>query len=139
MAFCLPPLPPATRGTDRPQPAVDPDVLREQVAERARIAAFHRDRELEEDDRRVRLDAHCCHLEQEVQALRRERTKGVVAFRRGHQTKDTTREWDLNDPTANRRARPIRVGDADPHLGPSSVQIFGGEELTYKERLRSLY
>lgn len=53
-----------------------------------------------------------------------------------HLNFESRREFDINDPHANRKATPMRLGDDDARLGPSSLQRFGGEDLTNKERLR---
>jgi hypothetical protein len=45
-------------------------------------------------------------------------------------------EYDLNDPKANRKELPARVGDNDRRCGPASMQQFGGEDLMKEERVR---
>ena len=44
------------------------------------------------------------------------------------------REWDLNDPDTLKKDRPAREGDDDPRCGPSSMQMFDGEDLHKAER-----
>lgn len=45
-------------------------------------------------------------------------------------------EFDLNNPRALRQDKPARIGDHDARCGASSMQMFGGEDIGYKERMR---
>lgn len=47
-------------------------------------------------------------------------------------------EWDLNDPDALKKEKPARVGDDDPRCGPSSMQMFDGEDLHKSDREAAL-
>lgn len=57
-------------------------------------------------------------------------------YRRQHQKRQDTREFDLNDPQRLLHGRAARDGDNDPRLGVSSAQLFLGEDLTNPERHR---
>jgi hypothetical protein len=46
------------------------------------------------------------------------------------QGKTGTRDWDLNRPDALLNELPARVDDDDERCGPSSMQRFGGEDLS---------
>ncbi len=59
-----------------------------------------------------------------------------LEFRATQQFAATRREFDLNDPEALKKATLTRQGDEDPRLGPSSLQVFQGEDLAAKERKR---
>ena len=55
-------------------------------------------------------------------------------FRNSSQLLSTRREWDLNRPDALTLDRPAREGDADARCGVSSMQTFGGEDLSAGSR-----
>lgn len=40
----------------------------------------------------------------------------------------------MNDPKRIIKTLPARLGDDDPRLGPSSAQVFAGEDMMYQER-----
>lgn len=50
--------------------------------------------------------------------------------------KELADTWDLNDPKGLRKSLPPRLGDDDPRLGPSSVQVLAGEDPQYAQRKR---
>lgn len=62
--------------------------------------------------------------------------KADLEFRATQQLAATRREFDLNDPSALKKATLTRQGDEDPRLGASSLQVFQGEDLGAKERKR---
>ncbi len=47
----------------------------------------------------------------------------VREFNSTYMTKDTRKEWILSDPKALQREAPTRMGDDDPRLGLSSIQV----------------
>lgn len=86
-----------------------------------------------EEQKRLQL------LNQKANELQRERhqiERDMNEFRLGHQRKEQTREFDLNDPEYKRKSRPARIGDDDPRLTISSAQKFQGEDIDSSERLR---
>ena len=65
---------------------------------------------------------------------RRKNAEELNAYRRLYQKVEDAREWDLNDPYRWKSLSPARVIDDDPRLGPSSAQIFVGEDLQASHR-----
>eukprot|EP00002_Diphylleia_rotans_P022712 TRINITY_DN4454_c0_g2_i1.p1 TRINITY_DN4454_c0_g2~~TRINITY_DN4454_c0_g2_i1.p1 ORF type:complete len:276 (+),score=67.44 TRINITY_DN4454_c0_g2_i1:57-884(+) len=72
--------------------------------------------------------------EQDRQEFRKKQIEDIIAFRKEQQKFDSRREFDLNDPEYLKKSIPARVGDTDPRTGPSSLQMFSGEDLTYPQR-----
>ena len=68
---------------------------------------------------------------------RRHHAQQISDYRRAHQTPETTREWDLNDRHRWKQITPTRTADDDRRLGPSSGQIFAGEDLQAAARKRA--
>ena len=73
-------------------------------------------------------------VSQEVNEFRRQREKEDNNFRMGYQRKEQRREWDLQDPKRLVKEPPTRLGDVDPRLGASSIQVFGGEDVNWPTR-----
>merc|ERR1712070_1179664 len=67
--------------------------------------------------------------EQERKNIKREINKDHVDYWKANQTKDTRREWDMNDPDLLKKQPPARCGDTDERLGVSCAQMFVGEDL----------
>lgn len=65
---------------------------------------------------------------------RRKHAEELNEYRRLHQKAEDAREWDLNDPHRWKSVPPARIIDDDPRLGPSSAQIFAGEDLQASHR-----
>lgn len=115
---------------------IDKTALEEQVKERKRLEAMEQDRDQHFDQQRVSMDKHAVNLQREVTKVRADREKDVQHYRDTFQKKELRREWDLNDPKRVTGTLPARVNDADPRLGPSSIQKFEGEDLDAQERRR---
>jgi hypothetical protein len=75
-------------------------------------------------------------MDQEVARARRHEAIEVSQYRRNNQLAQMRREYDLNDPLALKKDKPVRTGDDDPRLGPSSMQKFDGEDLHASQRLQ---
>jgi hypothetical protein len=74
-------------------------------------------------------------LEREGEAARRARAAATAAALDAQTAGRAARStWDLNDPTALRRAAPTRQGLDDPRLGLSSAQVFVGEDVAARQR-----
>ena len=80
------------------------------------------------------MDQQIAYLEQERQRVEREKLKALDAQRDATQKRTMAREYDLNDPLAKLNDLPGRVGDDDPRLSVSGMQIFHGEDLGYAAR-----
>jgi hypothetical protein len=61
-------------------------------------------------------------------------SKRINEFRFKHQTNESRREWDLNDPDSKKNSTPVRVADVDANLGISSAQVYDGEDLAGPSR-----
>ena len=72
--------------------------------------------------------------EQRQERDERDLAKRINEFRFEHQTKESRREWDLNDPESKKNSAPVRVADVDTNLGVSSAQVFDGEDLAGPSR-----
>ncbi|UJR28222.1 hypothetical protein I4U23_009472 [Adineta vaga] len=77
----------------------------------------------------IRNDLKLIHLEQEELSQQRQCAQELNDYRRLYQRPEDTREWDLNDPDQWKYLTPARINDDDARLGPSSGQIFAGEDL----------
>ena len=76
-------------------------------------------------------------LDEDETDRQRHYAQQINAYRRAHQTPETAREWDLNDRHRWKQLTPARVADDDPRLGPSSGQIFAGEDLQVAARKKA--
>lgn len=116
---------------------IDKAALDEQVREKEALKAMERERDAFFDKQALLMDKHAQVLQGEVDTIRRQRELDVQQFRETYQKKTVTREWDLNDPKRVIGGIPARVNDTDARCGPSSGQLFEGEDLDQKERLRA--
>ncbi|CAD5115286.1 DgyrCDS4279 [Dimorphilus gyrociliatus] len=115
---------------------IDATALEEQARERRRMMKEEERRSDMFDRDRVKADLLSLEYERRQKEEKRRLEQDLNRFRFEEQGKIRQREWDLNDPLALQRQLPIRCGDTDPRLGPSSLQVFGGEDLRAKERKR---
>ena len=74
---------------------------------------------------------------QEYIDSRREALALQQTWKAQQKMKDQRPEWDLNDPKMKNGVA-ARVGDNDPNLGPSSLQVFEGEDLQHSSRQAQL-
>ena len=105
-----------------------------QIAAKQKAAALEKQRDLAYDNERLLMDQQIAYLEQERQRVEREKLKALDAQRDATQKRTMAREYDLNDPLAKLNDLPGRVGDDDPRLSVSGMQIFHGEDLGYAAR-----
>lgn len=106
----------------------DHSALDEQIQDKLAAKAKEREADLSYDRMRIAADQVlqvCTSIRAEAV---REREKATMQYSLDNHRKETRREYSLSDPTSLRRERPIREGDNDPHLGPSSIQVFEGEK-----------
>ncbi|XP_020832199.1 RIB43A-like with coiled-coils protein 1 [Phascolarctos cinereus] len=111
------------------------ETLKNQVQEQKRREDAERAREAAFDASRVQCDLVTQLLEKEELQHARQVTQQAQAFREREQQPQDRRDFDLSDP-ARLRKKPLRVGDLDPHCGPSSMQRFAGEDLGQATRQR---
>ena len=84
-----------------------------------------------------RNDFKLISLEQDELSQQRQYAQELNDYRRMYQRPEDAREWDLNDPNRWRYLTPARVKDDDARLGPSSAQIFAGEDLQQSARKKA--
>lgn len=108
--------------------------LSAQVLEKTQRDEQERQFQIAGDLELVRQDKTICFLEQQKREEIKQMQKAELEYRMTKQTKAQSREFDLNDPQMLRKSLPARVGDVDLRLGPSSLQIFTGEDLNFKNR-----
>lgn len=89
------------------------------------------------DREMIRNDLKVVFREQEQLDEERQYARYLNAYRQSHQRIEDSREWDLNNPNQWKLIGPTRLGDDDPRLGPSSAQIFAGEDLRATARKRA--
>jgi len=85
----------------------------------------------------IRNDLKQIFLQQEELCRQRQNAQELNDYRRLYQKPENAKEWDLNDPDRWKRLTPTRTSDDDPRLGPSSGQIFSGEDLQASTRKKA--
>jgi len=105
---------------------VDVHALDQQVQEKKAREAAEAEDTLRYADLANYFDNQVCHLVQQKRLKEQEIAKGYHNFHVEQQKKHATREWDLNDPEKLKTEVPPRMGDTP--LGPSSLQVFDGED-----------
>jgi len=111
----------------------------EYVKEQERVKALKAGEIAEETQREVQETQQQLNI---VAAISRKEEQERKIFNRSiltdlqHQieNKELNDTWDLNDPKRIIKTVPARLGDDDPRLGPSSAQVFAGEDMMYHER-----
>jgi len=116
---------------------VDVATLDAQVAAKDAADAAAAEVTRKEDEALLAVDTHLKLVELDRQRIHKEASAGVREFNSTYMTKDTRKEWILSDPKALQREAPTRMGDDDPRLGLSSLQIFAGEDLKKAERVKA--
>jgi hypothetical protein len=110
---------------------VDKDFLVEQ--EQA-VHAKKEDEKAEEKKQMAETAAICSAvsmLERQEAAATRAKLQAAASQ---SATKESSDTWDLNDPKMVLKTMPARIGLDDPRLGPSSIQVFSGEDPLALER-----
>jgi hypothetical protein len=115
---------------------VDKEALDAQVAEKQFLAGEARDNKSEELALMRRQDRELKLIEAEKVRAKHAMERDCKDHSLSHLHFAARREYDLNDPKANRKELPARVGDYDPRCGASSLQQFAGEDLMKEERVR---
>lgn len=83
-------------------------------------------------------------LEKEAAMQRLQRERDDLKWSIENLRRDQTREWDLNDPAALQKMKVTRKDEIDENgnyiinkeLGPSSGQVFDGEDLYANRRIK---
>jgi len=105
---------------------VDVNALDQQVQEKKAREAAEAENTLRYADLANYFDNQVCHLVQQKRLKEQEIAKGYHNFHVEQQKRHASREWDLNDPEKLKTEVPPRMGDTP--LGPSSLQVFDGED-----------
>ena len=124
----------------------DKAALDAQLQEKAAIEAAETAQLQAENHAQTQVDGALRMLEVERRRMHREATADTVRFNHDHLSKDKRREYDLSDPQALQKQDPTRSDAVDEEsgrvlvdgrLGVSSVQIFAGEDLERKARVKA--
>jgi len=115
---------------------VDKDALDAQVEEKQRRRQEERRASREHDLQVLEVNKHLKLLELEQRRSHKAMHQECKDHSLRHLNFESRREFDLNDPLANRKASAARVSDDDERCGPASLQQFSGEDLNADERRR---
>ena len=85
----------------------------------------------------IRNDLKQLFLQENEFSKQRQKRETLNEYRRLYQRPENAREWDLNDPNRWKYLTPARISDDDSRLGPSSCQIFAGEDLQASARRKA--
>lgn len=113
---------------------IDKDALDQQVADRKAQEEADRQRDRAFDQMSNYYADQTSLAQQQADSIRRQVNMDHEDFRNQNQLKFTRREWDINRPDHKQIDAPGRVGDDDARCGPSSMQMFDGEDLSAGDR-----
>jgi hypothetical protein len=113
---------------------IDVDALNRQVEEKRRIAAEEQEKDAEADRQALLVAERGMLLERQVELQRRQKSCDDAAYNHAYQRKQFRREFDLSNPDTLKNDLPVRIGDDDPRLGVSSLQVLHGEDPDYGRR-----
>jgi hypothetical protein len=86
----------------------------------------------------IRNDFKQIFVQEKEFSQQRQNNEKLNEYRRLYQRPENAREWDLNDPNRWKYRTPARISDDDDsRLGPSSGQIFTGEDLQASTRKKA--
>ncbi|CAF3808911.1 unnamed protein product [Adineta steineri] len=108
---------------------IDKISLDEQVEERRHLKELEKQRNNAFNREMIRNDLKLIDHEQEELSQQRQYAQELNEYRRLYQKPEDAKEWDLNNPNSWKYLTPSRINDDDARLGPSSGQIFAGEDL----------
>lgn len=114
---------------------IDVEALNRQVEEKRTKAAEEQDKDKEADRQALLVAERGMLLERQVELQRRQRACDDAAYNHAYQRKQFRREYDLSNPDNLKNDLPVRVGDSDPRLGVSSIQVLHGEDPDYGRRV----
>lgn len=117
---------------------VEHSVLEAQLEEKRAIAEAQAAEDYYHDKHRLISDQVAQVCEGIKQEATRERQKASVAYSLTNLTKDRRREYELSNPNLWRTERAPRDADNEHLLGPSSAQVFEGENIHAKERKKQV-
>ncbi|XP_021918477.1 RIB43A-like with coiled-coils protein 1 [Zootermopsis nevadensis] len=76
-------------------------------------------------------------FEKKFEEEKRRINEDINTFRAIYQRPENRLEFDLYDPDGLKKSLPARLLDDDPRCGPSSAQIFAGEDLANEDRRKA--
>lgn len=113
---------------------IDVESLNRQVEEKRKASAEQQEKDLEADRQALLVAERGMLLERQVELQRRQRACDDAAYNHAYQRKQFRREYDLSNPDVLKNDLPVRLGDNDPRLGVSSLQVLHGEDPEYARR-----
>jgi hypothetical protein len=114
---------------------VDIAALDAQIAEKRQIAAQEKVRDEAFSHELLEQQRLLLEAAERERQTRRQMAQSVDTFRKAQQRENQSREYDIWRRDFKLLARPAREADSDANLGPSSGQVFLGEDLNKSERL----
>ena len=114
---------------------IDVDALNRQVEEKRQRQLEEQNKDVESDRQALLVAERGMLLERQVELQRRQRSCDDAAYNHAYQRKQFRREFDLSNPDQLKNDLPVRIGDEDPRLGVSSIQVFHGEDPGYGDRV----
>lgn len=108
-----------------------PPFLNRQVEEKRASALEDQEKDKEADRQALLVAERGMLLERQVELQRRQRACDDAAYNHAYQRKQFRREFDLSNPDSLKNDLPVRIGDEDPRLGVSSIQVMHGEDPDY--------
>jgi hypothetical protein len=87
----------------------DPEYIKLQREEKQKRLEEERQRNLDIENDILAADRRLLELERENEEARKQALRDLLSFQAANQTKDRTREWDLNNPVARQFDLPARV------------------------------
>eukprot|EP00933_Yihiella_yeosuensis_P034104 TRINITY_DN2764_c1_g2_i1.p1 TRINITY_DN2764_c1_g2~~TRINITY_DN2764_c1_g2_i1.p1 ORF type:complete len:438 (-),score=123.57 TRINITY_DN2764_c1_g2_i1:110-1423(-) len=115
---------------------VDKEALDQQCADKERQRHIDRMHRHDGNQEALELDRQLKLIEAQKAGMLRAAEKEAREYSFAHLSKEQADTFDLNDPKALQKSKPMRVGDNDPRCGPASCLKFGGEDLMKDERVR---
>merc|ERR1711871_4426 len=113
---------------------IDVDALNRQVEEKRQRQLEEQNKDVESDRQALLVAERGMLLERQVELQRRQKSCDDAAYNHAYQRKQFRREYDLSNPDTLKNDIPVRIGDDDPRLGVSSLQVLHGEDPDYARR-----
>merc|ERR1712054_581360 len=114
---------------------IDVDALNRQVEGKRQRAMQEQEKDKESDRQALLVAERGMLLERQVELQRRQKSCDDAAYNHAYQRKQFRREYDLSNPDSLKNDLPVRIGDSDPRLGVSSIQVYHGEDPDYGRRV----
>lgn len=114
---------------------IDVDYIAKQQEEKKERARAEREAELRFAREQAAVDRALEGFEIQMEKERKAKDAQTAAeWKRQQRMAKYAPDYELRDKDALKKQLPARMGDADPRLGPSSMQMFTGEDLKEADR-----